>query len=180
MKKFTIDLTTLPPLDDIYVQAGLSSVYTLKDYPHIYHAPATLFKEGAFFKTMVKRFGDANAVYLKNPPHSCYNWHQDVIRLSAFNWLVKHPVGAATYFSYPYDADGLTAERTAAGRDSLYVNLEKIDYSPDYPVVLDVRGTHGVFNDTDEERIILSLSIYSATFDEVAEFVKTLNITSYQ
>jgi hypothetical protein len=55
-------------------------------------------------------------------------------------------------------------------------NVEEVVYNLYKPTLIDTTHEHCVINNSDESRIILSLTIWDTTYDEALFFLKNLNV----
>ena len=65
------------------------------------------------------------------------------------------------------------------GSKSITFNLTQVEYILYKPTLLDVTKHHCVINDTQEERVIFSMSI-DAPFADVNDYLSNLQITDYE
>ena len=169
----------LPDLPDEIVQEGLNGQYEVIEVPNVIRCIPKAFHDTDFYKNFVSNLGRTNAVYLKNYSHSAYNWHRDMNRQCAVNWVIKTSPGAATYFAQPYDDDKLNYNRVRDNKQILFLQLEEVKYKILKPVIINTAYNHSVFNNSPEERIILSLVPFEASFDEVKNYLENLSISKY-
>lgn len=173
--RFT-ELLNLPQLSDLYINEGLNSPFKYTEpnsvndgrtLSSVYATLANSFSKTDFVRLLEKRFGNVVARYLKNPPHSIYDWHIDKNRLCTINWIVKSNTDARVWYR-------------SNNQHRLFWDLEEITYQEHYPTIFDTSVEHSVFNNSDEERIILSLSLTDGpTYQEVVDFLTSLKITQY-
>jgi len=165
-------LLNLPPLPKLYIKEGLGSVFNFSDpskgETFVYATPAVLFSKTKFVELLKEKFNtEIICRYLKNPPNSIYDWHTDRFRLTAINWIVKSNPEARVWYR-------------SNNQHKLFWDLEEVTYQDHYPTLLDTKQEHSVFNNSDEERIILSLSLTDGpTYQEVVDFLTSLKITQY-
>jgi hypothetical protein len=165
-------LLNLPPLPKIYINEGLSSTFNFSDLNKteiaVYTTPALLFSKSKFVELLENQFNTRIICrYLKNPPNSIYDWHTDIFRLTAINWIVKSNPNARVWYR-------------SNNRHRLFWDLEEVVYQDHYPTLLDSKQEHSVFNNSAEERIILSVTIFNGpSYQELLNFLSALNINQY-
>ena len=160
-------LLHLPKLPDIFVNEGLQGNYQYTESPYTYSAPAPLFADSEFCQILTQQFGDILCKYHKNTAYSVYDWHMDKNRLCALNWVIKSSVDAKVFY------------RTKNHHNMIW-SIEELCYKDLTPTLLNTSQQHCVINNSPEERIILSVSIYNNyTFQDVVEFLSSLSITDY-
>lgn len=160
-------LINLPPLPKEIIADGLSDGFEYTVSPYAYAKRAALFHETEFCKLLKHRFGTIGAKYLKNAPNSFYDWHTDKIRNCSLNWIIKASSGAKTFYR-------------DKNHNKFFWNLEEVIYNVSCPTLLDTTQEHCVFNNSPDERTILSVSILDGqSYQDVLEFLQTLNISNY-
>jgi hypothetical protein len=165
-------LLNLPPLPALYIKEGLGSTFNFSDptkgETFVYTTPAILFSKTEFVRSLREKF-DKQIIcrYLKNPPNSIYDWHTDAYRLTAINWIVKSNPDARVWYR-------------SNNRHKLFWDLKEVVYQDHYPTLLDTKQEHSVFNNSNEDRIVLSVTIVNGpTYQEVLDFLTSLSITKY-
>ena len=156
----------LPILPAVYTKEAFSGEFVYTQSPFVYTTPASLFTKTQFYKTLENQFGLIKCKYLKNPPNSLYDWHCDRSRHCALNWIVKTTPDARTFYR-------------SENKHKFFWDLDQVDYRESYPTLLNTKNEHCVYNNSTEERIILSLSICDYPYHQVREFLKLLDITAY-
>jgi hypothetical protein len=163
----------LPPMEKYFIQEAESADFKLTSYPNLYTAESS-FHTMPFFKLLDKQFGQCYVKYYLNPPNSFYDWHVDMNRYCVINWVVKTNKEARTFFREPIE------EAKIEGRDPIMFHLTEVDYCGTKPTLLDATYQHCVANNYNEQRIILSMSLYKpTTYAEVLDFLKPLKIQNY-
>jgi hypothetical protein len=170
-------LSNLPILSEKYITEALETDYQFTDYPNIYRGESS-FGHSGFCGLLKNRFGEVSANFCKNLPRSVYNWHIDSSRESAINWVIKTNPMAKTYYRNEYDNDILTHNRLKDNKRVLFFELEEVDYTILKPTLLNTTFNHMVINDSDEDRIILTVTV-PATYHEIKEFINILTIGHY-
>jgi hypothetical protein len=172
-------LTNLPPLPEEIIQTGLTGNYFWTLNPNICDSSAAIFKETFFFKLLEKRFGRCNASFIKFLPFMYYDWHIDQQRTTSLNWVIQTNSKASTFYRNYYDGDPYSKELEENGRRPLFWKLEEVDYTLYRPTMLKTSVPHCVINNSPEERMVLSVTIHFAKYDELKDFLSHLMIDSY-
>lgn len=167
MKNYFHHLINFPKLDEVYIDDALKSTYTFHEYPVSYSAGSLRFKNTNFFKLMKLKFGANNPSFIKLNPWTLYNWHTDKERNCAINWVLKSNPKASTLY------------KDTLERKHIH-DIVEVDYRLLYPTILDTTHPHCVINNSDEERIILSLSI-DRNFDYVSvrNYLSNIKVVNY-
>ena len=159
-----LDFPTLP---DFIIQEGLTGIYKKYQTPYSFAAVASHIKNSNFYKALGNTFGEISVDYFKNEPNSLYDWHVDYKRSCSINWVIKTGPGALTFFKTNYVKP-------------FFWDLEKVHYELYKPTVLDTTKNHCVINNSDEERIILSISIFKKnSYIEVVDYLQNLSSKDY-
>jgi hypothetical protein len=161
-------LSHLPEFPARCVEEALRAKYEVSYKPNQIKAPSS-FNNTKFVKLLQSKFGRCGGVYMKNTPMTLYDWHIDIGRKCSLNWVLKNN-NATTLYRRHIAGDN--------GEKSLQYAIEEVMYELYKPTLLNVLEEHCVVNNTNEERIIFSLSI-DAPYEEVSEFLSNLNITNY-
>jgi hypothetical protein len=167
-------LTNLPPLPKKYIQEGINSKFEFIRRPNLLWS-TTSFDETNFYKLLKNQYGDCLVKYYQNPKNSLYDWHTDMTRCVTINWPIKTNVKASTYYRKPM-------QEMDRGSDMrpLFYHLTEIDYKIYRPTLLNTTFEHCVVNNYTEDRIIMSLTVLNnAKFDEVSNFLSTLQTEFY-
>lgn len=169
---FTV-LSNLPQLPLAYIQEGINNPYVFTEPSEIlvrgktYASEAPLFSKTEFCSLLQKEFGRVIARYLKNPPYSLYDWHTDKFRNCGINWVVQSNPEAKVWYR-------------SSNHHGLFWDIEEAQYQDHYPTLLDTTKEHSVFNNSTEERIILSVTLVKRpSYQEVADFLSKLTIEQY-
>jgi hypothetical protein len=158
------DFSILP---DSMIQEGLTGTYRKHQSPYSFSANASQMKSSKFYQLLGNMFGELNVDYLKNEPNSLYDWHVDYNRSCSINWVIQTNTKAVTFFRTNYVKP-------------FFWDLEEVKYELFKPTVLDTTKSHCVINNSNEERIILSLSIFKKNaYTEVVEYLQNLSIKDY-
>lgn len=172
-------LTNLPPLSSDLIEEGLNADYYWNLNPNTFKSDAPSFKSTFFFKLLEKQFGICNASYIKNFPFMLYDWHMDQQRASSINWVIKTNPKASTFYRDYYEGDPFSKKMAEHGRRPLFWKLQEVNYTLFKPTILNTSVPHSVINNSSEERIILSVSVHSASYDNLKDFLSHLMIDSY-
>jgi hypothetical protein len=166
------NLSHLPALPNNVIQEALSAKYSLNLPSQVLFSTAAEFINTEFTKKILEKFPNSNShvQYRKNPPMSLYDWHTDVRRTCSLNWVIETNPGARTLFKF--DSDNKLLPRKLS-------SIEEIKYELHKPTLMRVWIPHCVINPYPEERIILSLSVREASYDELKNYLMGLNITEY-
>ena len=161
----------LPDLDQKYVKEALRNPYVTHHYPNDIRT-WTSFGSSSFVKLLEQNLGRITALYIKNPPNSLYDWHVDrkTIRQCSINFPIISD-NAYAYFRFKIENED--------GKKSIMYNLDKVKYIMYKPTVLNTENEHCVINNSDNERIILSLCVIESTYQQTVDFLKTLQIEKY-
>lgn len=143
-------LRNLPALPDFLIDEAMADepVYEYWQKPFVLTRISSLFQTTPLGQALVDKFGDIAARYYKTPSHSYYDWHLDGKRKCALNWLVKTNPEARTFYR----------DRR---HNLLFWDLIEARYDLDHPTLIDTQREHCVYNNGDDERIILSVSIFN-------------------
>jgi hypothetical protein len=165
------NLSHLPALPQYIIDEALSAEYKTLFSPVRVMAVAKLFESTNFMRNIKQRYEGAFvlAEYTKNAPHSIYDWHIDSKRTCGLNWVIKADQNAMTL--YKFDSDPPLPD--------LFKSIEEIKYQPLKPTLIKVDSPHFVMNLGAEERIILTVTVDKAEYEEFKEYLMGLNITEY-
>lgn len=161
-------LHNLPTFPERCIQEALTAKYTQTYKPDQLRAFSS-FNSTPFVQRIQEKFGKCGGLYMKNLPMTCYDWHIDMNRQCSINWLLCN-IGGSAFYREHIDSNVGT---------SITYKIKKVQYQLYKPTMLDVTKEHCVINDTDEDRIIFSLSI-DAPFNEVYKYLSTLHIDDYE
>jgi hypothetical protein len=103
-------------------------------------------------KTVTKFRG--NACIIKMNPMTWYNWHTDVIRKAAINFLIEG-----------YDSKCFFGKQ----QDSNNFNLTELPYQMDCMYLFNVQRNHAVLN-LSETRYLLSIGFNYHSYEEILEY----------
>lgn len=166
---FSTVLYNLPQLPQVYMDEGINSNFNYTEsHGKTYACEAVSFSKTKFFSLLQEKFGETKARYLKNPPYSLYDWHTDRLRDCGIHWTVRTNPDASVWYR-------------SNNRDKLFWDLEKAQYQDHYPSLFDTTAEHSVFNNSDQERIILSVTIYNGrpSYQTLLAFLQSLRIEEY-
>jgi hypothetical protein len=164
-------LPNLPLLPQKFIDEGLAANYPLKFLPTGYYSPSS-FTQTNFVKRLEKEFGFCCSGFLKNLPNSYYDWHIDLDRYCAINWVIKTNPRAVTMYRE------IIPTPPEIKKKFLY-NIFEVEYSLAAPTLLNTAEEHCVVNPHHEERIILTTIIKPAKFVDVRDFLSQLQIIEY-
>lgn len=160
-------LTNFPELHIKYIKEALNAEYTVNYKPNQLSAPSSFNDDPFLHKMRLKFMAKYNrgmsgrGVYIKNLPHSYYDWHTDIGRECSINWVIKTNSRALTLYRDHIPApEGIT---------SFMYDIQEIDYTLYRPTLLDTTKEHCIVNPGNDARIIFSLSI-NAPFEQAKEF----------
>jgi len=163
-------LEHFPDLSSRYIKEGMNATYKLNVSPNDYRA-GTMFNNSNFIRSLKNLIGDVSALWIKNPPNSLYDWHIDKnVRQCSINFPINDTGGRAFYRSKLYDD---------VENKSLYYTLDEVKYILYKPTILNVKHEHCVMNMSNQERIILSLCVKEASYDETVAALKDVKISEY-
>jgi len=169
MSKYYTNLN-LPPLDDQFISEALNQKFELIHEPSILICASTTFHTTDFFKTITSKFRCGTRYFL-NPPHTIYDWHTDNKRSCAINWVIKTNKNCLTLYR-----EAIPEAIPEINKRVVLYNVEEVVYNLYKPTLIDTTHEHCVINNSDESRIILSLTIWNTTYDEALFFLKNLNV----
>jgi hypothetical protein len=150
-----------------YIKEAHNAEYTVSYNPNQLSAPSSFNTDSLLNKLRLKWKSIYNTnltgrgVYIKNLPHSYYDWHTDIGRDCSINWVLKTNSKAVTLFREHIPAP--------VGSNSFMYDIEEIVYTLYKPTLLDTTKEHCIINPSNDERIIFSLSI-NAPFEQAKEF----------
>jgi hypothetical protein len=162
-------LSNLPQFPEHCIREAYTAKYSQVYSPDQLRAFSS-FNNTKFVKVMQEKFGVRGGLYMKNTPMSYYDWHVDMGRQCSLNWVIKNNAGKAFY------RENINP---SIGSKSITFNLTQVKYILYKPTLLDVTKHHCVINDTEEERVIFSMSI-DAPFNDVSEYLSNLQIVDYE
>ena len=146
-------LNHFPDLEKEICQAGINAVYPTESPPETpeEHRPRSIVSPSRFFKTkfcqdLSKEFGEIRTNFIKNGPMTVYDWHRDLDRKVAINFLLAEAPNSLTLF-----------RDKEYGVDRMRYNIEVCSYTPRKPVIFNTTIQHTVINYNDQPRFILSL-----------------------
>ena len=160
-------LTQFPEMHLRYIKEALNAEYKVSYKPNQLSAPSSFNTDPFLHKLRLRWKGiygtdlTGRGVYIKNLPHSYYDWHTDIGRECSINWVLKTNPKAMTLYR-----DHIPAPE---GNNSFMYDIEEIDYTLYKPTLLDTTKEHCIINSSNDERIIFSLSI-NAPFEQAKEF----------
>lgn len=156
----------LPDLPEKYITEAINSDYKLITKPRLYWADST-FNKTNFFKLLDLRFGGCYVKYYFTPPNALYNWHIDLNRHCAINWVVKNNAEARTLFREPIE------EASGGMENPIFFHLDELKYRGHKPTLLNGTYSHCVTNNFPDSRIILSMSLFKPTkYEDVLTFLQ--------
>jgi hypothetical protein len=166
-------LTHYPTLPDFYIQEALTAKIEISRRPVQYRAIST-FSNSDFFKSIEEHFHRKCLTwYYITKPKTYFDWHTDERRNFAINWLVKEAPNAGGFYRNPIE------EVINPLIDPLIYDLVEIPYTLGKPTVLNTGLTHCVINNSNETRIILSMSVGDIDYEFGLEYFSKLQPTSY-
>jgi hypothetical protein len=162
--------THLPLLDSKYITeastgdyvgpSGPTSVQTIKT--------ASTFQETEFCYNLLKEFGYVKSLYLRMPPHTVYDWHTDLERKCAINFLLTDDPDCLTLFREPID------------NNRLLYNIKKCNYTLLQPTVFNTTISHCIINHSDNFRHLLTVTVgFKTNFEDVQNFLSNYQTTGY-
>jgi len=163
--------TNIPALTSDVIQEAFTTEYFLFKDPHVLRAKADTFKKTNFYKKFSEHFGESHVGYLKNFPMMLYDWHIDIRRSCAINWVIKSGPRAATFHRDMYNNDCLTKDRLEKDIKPLFWNLTEVEYKQYFPTLVRTSIEHCVVNNDPEERIVLSLTPKNGSYEEIKDFL---------
>jgi hypothetical protein len=172
LEKYFKKLNHFPLLPDYYIQQGLSCNFKYIESPsRLFIGPST-FDKTNFVKKMIEIFGQAASSFRLNPPNSLYDWHIDNKRNCSLIWPIKHNFESQTFYKTPM-------ESTGSDDKTLFYNLIEADYELYKPTLLNTTHKHCVVNNSNESRIILSLSLFNTDYENALNILENLTFEDY-
>jgi hypothetical protein len=166
-------VANLPLLDQAFVDEALSTNYVtpgpqgsgISPDNRIGTAPSS-FVETDFYKDLQRELNAIEVVYLKFPGNMCFSWHTDNHRNCCINFTMDNYPNSYTLFRQPILG--------------LEYSVERLDYVAKQPTILNNNVEHSVINLDNSARYILSIGFATSTsFDDLKNYLTSLNITSY-
>ena len=159
-------LNNLGPIEDKYIQEGLTTNYKEVFKPNLFIGHCS-YDESDFVKRLREKFSYVKSLWLLNPPWSLNDWHTDIYgRNVAINIPIKMPENSATYVRELFYPDAPTK----------YFKIKPVQYELYKPTLLNVFEEHCVINPSDETRIVMSITVgdkslfYKDVIAEVAQW----------
>jgi hypothetical protein len=146
-------LNHFPDLEKEICQAGINAPFP--EVPKIETAdtpsPRSIVSSSRFFKTkfcqdLSAEFGQIRTNFIKNGPMTVYDWHRDLDRKVAINFLLNESPNSLVLF-----------RDKEYGVDRMRYNIKVCEYTPRKPVIFNTTIQHTVINYDSQPRFILSL-----------------------
>ena len=159
MTYFSHTLSHYPELDkEIINEAFVGEYYREYD---VWHCDSQLFQHTDFFRVLSEKLGGRlnpvqNPRFSKLLPYQLKDWHKDSTRDSGINWMIKPTQDSRLFY------------RTQDHERRWF--LEETVYNLYRPTLIRGNEFHSVFNNSNEERIILTLSLPIA-YDEAKQLL---------
>ncbi len=163
-------LNHYPDLPDEVCLAGINAEYS-QSYPELQNntgdsdAPKSIvsrsrFGKSPFCKSIADYFGgDIRANFIKYDPHSIYDWHTDLDRQVALNFLLRDAPNSLIMFREKIDRKRF--------------HIKECVYTVKKPVIFNSEISHIVINNHSETRYILSiLPPMHVTYNDLVEYFK--------
>lgn len=158
-------LTNIERIPEPYVREAINAKYELLYKPTRIKASSN-FEKSSLVNLIKKKFRGVQAEYLKNSPRSIYDWHTDIGRQCSINWVLKSNPRAVTMYR--------TKHEVPDGVKSFTYDLHEVDYTLYRPTIINTTKEHCVINPSDTERIILSLTVFDYSYEEVRDYLLTI------
>jgi len=172
MSKFT-HITTLPVLPDHYINEGMSANYELKFAPCSYRIESS-FDNSKLCRELRKEFGVCFSQYVLFKAGSYYDWHCDIKRNFALNWLITTtPRAISMYRSVVPTPPGSNTIQT------ILYDVAEINYTLYHPVLLNTSQMHAVVNPGPDDRIILTVSVNGVGYEQMIEWLAQHPMDTY-
>jgi hypothetical protein len=125
----------------------------------------TSFINTKFCKDLSLQFGKITAKYMKFDPLSYYDWHTDLNRGCAINFLLNLVPNTVTLF----------------GSRISRINLDiiPVTYTLYQPMLFNTKISHCVINYSQQTRFIMSVGIHDANFIDAKNFLLNYNTSQY-
>jgi hypothetical protein len=169
-------LINFPDLPEKFYKEAEEGNYKIEFRPNVYSSYSS-FEETDFVKMIDRDLGVTPwCRYHKMPPKTMYDWHKDQGgRKSAFNFVIK-PVPEGYCFFGTLKNMNTKEQHT---EDMVYFyDIDSVVYLPGKPTLLNVFNRHCIINASDQERIILSISL-DIEYKVALQFFQHLKITEY-
>ena len=161
-------LNHFPDLPAELAQAGMNAAYPVEPPPETpeENRPRSIvsrsrFSQSLFCQELIKEFGEIKTNFIKNNPMTTYDWHRDIDRKVAINFLLADAPNSLTLF-----------RDKEYGVDRMRYNIDVCTYVPRKPVIFNTTIQHTVINYNDQPRFILSLIFpLEVTFFDVRDYL---------
>ena len=166
-------LGLLPLLSQKYINEGLLGDYQLpplevnsKRTSRSVSAPTT-FASSAFAQDLSQKLNTTvRALLLRFGPYSLYDWHSDIDRFCAINFLLNTAPNSMTLFRQQTD-------------NRLTYDIIDCPYVLYQPMLFNVCKEHCIINNGNNFRYLMTVTISDVTFEDAVEFFKTYTIGNY-
>ena len=170
-------LPNLPKLPTKYIELAQKAKYLFPE-EHKMNNRVTLasclkFQSTRFVNELSQKFSTIIVSFFRNEPHSFYDWHVDLggvkygTRQCCINYLVSENPGAVTMFK-DYSFNRMNHK------------IVECDYTFLGATLFNTQHPHAVLNPTDHPRYVLSVSFFQNSFSEVLDYLKDLQVDSYE
>ena len=187
--EFYHKLSHLPCLPQYVIDEALNAHYKANHSPNIIRSPAIAFNNTEFMANLRKTFPSLTilpgkfklpCIYALFPANSVYDWHVDSGRYCGINWIIKTNPRALTLFRTRFDhpTDASKKIKEYDGQLS-YWKINELTYDLYQPTIIRTDVEHCVVNSYPEDRIVLTLSVFGVSYEEVKDYLCNLNISEY-
>lgn len=168
-------LTHFPDLPLRYYEEYRNAKYNLEFHPNVLSG-ACSFTESALARRINSHFNiDIWARYHKMPARTMYDWHRDQGgRQCALNWIIKPTPDSYCFFGHHKKQ---FRSREEYDQDLIYFfDIDPVVYVDRKPTLLNVRNRHLIVNNSDQDRIIMSVSL-SVDYNTALKYLQGLSLT---
>lgn len=161
------NLNQYPELPEEVALAGINAVYPEPpaETPEE-QRPRSIFYRSRFNQStwcqqLISEFGEIKTNFIRNNPMTTYDWHRDMDRLVAINFLLRDaPNGLSIFRDKEY------------GVDRMRYNIKNCVYTVRKPMIFNTTIQHCVINLSDQPRFILSLIFpLDVTYFDVRDYL---------
>ena len=168
-------LPHFPDLPEKYYQEYKNSTYNLEFHPNVLSG-ACSFENSKLAKRINEQFNlQIWSRFHKMPSRTMYDWHKDRGgRQCALNWIIKETPNSYCFFGN-HKTEFHTEEKYSGDLIYFY-DIDSVEYVWKKPTLLNVRNRHLIVNNSDEDRIIMSVSL-SVDYKTALKYLNGIQVT---
>jgi hypothetical protein len=125
----------------------------------------TTFINTKFCKDLSLKFGKVTAKYMRFDPLSYYDWHTDLNRGCAINFLLNLVPDTVTLFG--------------SREDRINLDIIPVPYVLYQPTLFNTKISHCVINYSQQTRYIMTIGIHEPSFADAKKFLLDYNTDKY-